>query len=188
MAALLAIVIASALQISSAYQGVVFTRRIANNVHTSQLDSCAQRWKSGRAVPVLQLAMQERFPSVYRGGQQRRGRGRGGFNSGGGGSSSANRGDGGMSTDYVRGGIAAPTVDERLDRFVQNEISGGDRSAGFDTRAIHDRDRFRGGFTPRGLGRSKFFDDDMYPGKVQRGRVRAPTLPPLETLTSVGRC
>lgn len=93
-----------------------------------------------RVEPVFLLQMQqgergERFPSGYRGGQQRRGRGglrrrggRGGFSGGGDnfeGRSSGVDGGGAMSTDYVRGGMpdATALLDERLDSFLQVYLS-----------------------------------------------------------------
>ena len=66
---------------------------------------------------------------------------------------------GGMSTDYVKGRLSDPiaVLDERLDRFVRAEM-GADLSVGTDWR-------------PKGLGRRHFDEEDLYPGKVQRGRM-----------------
>ena len=66
---------------------------------------------------------------------------------------------GGMSTDYVKGRLSDPiaVLDERLDRFVRAEM-GADLSVGTDWR-------------PKGLGRRHFDDEDLHPGKVQRGRM-----------------
>ena len=133
--------------------------------------------------PALGLHMQDRFPRGYRGGQQRRGRGRGRSNNrggfGNGGRDGRGDGDGGgMSTDYVRGGMPDSTafLDEKLDRFLQSELDNDkDWNTDFRDRGVQ-RDREKFVFVPRGLGRSNFFDDDTYPGKVQRGRVRIATL------------
>ncbi len=125
---------------------------------------------AGRA-PLLQLNMQERFrPRGARGAGPRRGRGgterRGGLGGRGrGGRDTFGDSDGGgMSTDY-----------DRLDRFLQKELGDGmdwnlDSSGGG-----RGRGAFGGVFTPRGLGRRNFQDDDEYQGKVQRGRVCART-------------
>ena len=137
-----------------------------------------RRAGAGRA-PLLQLHMQERFrprgargagPRRGRGGNERRG-GRGGR--GRGGRDTFGDGDGGgMSTDYVRGGATA-ALDDRMDRFLQKELGDGmDWNLGSSGRG-RGRGAFGGVFTPRGLGRRNFQDDDEYQGKVQRGRVCA---------------
>lgn len=150
---------------------------------------------AARPVP-LQLHMQERSRQFH-GGQQR---GRGGRRWGGRGGrgregrDDASDGDGGgMSTDYVRGGGATLTLDDRLDeklnRFLQRELEEGGNLNFKPGRGDRSRGRGGGVFTPRGLGRSNFNDDD---GNVQRGRVCAACYhaiaePPLTTLLTVLR-
>jgi hypothetical protein len=90
-----------------------------------------------RVKPAFLLQMQEggrgegtRFSRGFRGGQQRRGRGgrrrggRGGFSGGGDnfeGRSIGGGDGGGMSTDYVRGGMldATALLDERMERYFE---------------------------------------------------------------------
>jgi hypothetical protein len=129
---------------------------------------------AARPVPLL-LHMQERSRQ-YRGGQQQRGRG--GRGRGREGRDDIRDGDGGgMSTDYVRGAGATLKPDDRLDeklnRFLQREVEDGEGWNFKPGRRSGGRGRGSGVFTPRGLGRSNFIDDDDYQGNVQRGRVCA---------------
>jgi hypothetical protein len=145
---------------------------------------------AARPVPLL-LQMQERSRQ-HRGGQQQRGRGGRRWGSRGGrgreGRDDIRDGDGGgMSTDYVRGAGATLKPDDRLDeklnRFLQRELEDGEGWNFKPGRGSGGRGRGSGVFTPRGLGRSNFIDDDDYQGNVQRGRVCAAIAePPLPIL------
>ena len=187
---LVGLVFASILQLCPAFSVIPTTRFLGSNaLRPAGFDVNDMPWRClfsksyaqlgceglGRSRgPALWLQMQFRGSSRGggrrggRGGGRGRGRGKLGFDR-----RNDRRGDGGMSTDYVRGGVdPIAELDDRLDRFVENEMLDGlNWGPGFDARGRQDGAPFDAAFVPRGLGRNNFYDEDLQPGKVQRGRV-----------------